>query len=159
MSSYLKWHPNLTITSQQTFVGLQDMSWRRLQHVFSVTILRLPRRLEDVLRRRLEDVLKTFSRPLARRLEGIFKMSSRRLGRRKIVTLKTSSRRLEDMSWRRLEGISWRRLQDVSEANKSNLYLTNLNVYLTNLCLNLWIFNKLYLRNLRRIQNVSLRTQ
>ena len=45
---------------------LQDMSWRRLQHVFSVTILRLPRRLEDVLEdekllrwRRLEDVLKT----------------------------------------------------------------------------------------------------
>ena len=41
-------------------------SWRRLQHVFSVTILRLPRRLEDVLEdekllrwRRLEDVLKT----------------------------------------------------------------------------------------------------
>ena len=26
---------------------LQDMSWRRLQHVFSVTIFRLPRRLED----------------------------------------------------------------------------------------------------------------
>ena len=36
---------------------LQDMSWRRLQQVFSVTILRLPRRLEDVLQRRLEDVL------------------------------------------------------------------------------------------------------
>ena len=28
---------------------LQDMSSRRLQDVFSVTILRLPRRLEDVL--------------------------------------------------------------------------------------------------------------
>ena len=55
-------------TTQQTFAGLQDMSLRRLQHVFSVTILRLPRRLEDVLRTRLEDVLKTFSRPLARRL-------------------------------------------------------------------------------------------
>ena len=35
------------------------MSSRRLQHVFSVTILRLPRRLEDVLQRCLEDVLKT----------------------------------------------------------------------------------------------------
>ena len=57
------------LTSQQTFVSLQDMSWRRLQHVFSVTILRL----EDVLKtsltrlqrnnftswRRLEDVFKT----------------------------------------------------------------------------------------------------
>ena len=64
----------------------------RLQDVFSVTILRLPRRLEDVM--------------------------WRRLGRRKIVALNTSSRRLEDMSWRRLENISWRRRQDVLEANK-----------------------------------------
>ena len=45
---------------------LQDMSSGRLQHVFSITILRLPRHLEDVLKdekllrwRRLEDVLKT----------------------------------------------------------------------------------------------------
>ena len=43
-------------TSSRRF---QDMSWRRLQHVFSVTILRLPRRLEDVLKTCLEDVLKT----------------------------------------------------------------------------------------------------
>ena len=56
---------------------LQDMSWRRLQHVFSVTILRLPRRLEDVLEdekllrwRRLEDVLKTY-------LEDVLKTSWR----------------------------------------------------------------------------------
>ena len=39
---------------------LQDMSWRRLQHVFSVAILRLPRRLEDVIARRLKDLLKTY---------------------------------------------------------------------------------------------------
>ena len=45
--------------SQQTFAGLQDMSSRRLQHVFSVTILRLPRRLEDVLKTPCKDVLKT----------------------------------------------------------------------------------------------------
>ena len=37
---------------------LQDMSSRRLQDVFSVTIFRLPRRLQDVLR----DVFKTFLR-------------------------------------------------------------------------------------------------
>ena len=85
-------------SSQQTFVGLEDvfkmsskhvlktssrclqnMSWRRLQHVFSVTILRLPRRL----------------------------------GRRKIVKLKTSSKRLEGMSWRSLEDMSWRYLEDM----------------------------------------------
>ena len=45
---------------------LEDMSWRSLQHVFSVTVLRLPRRLEDVLKTTWktkkcydEDVLKT----------------------------------------------------------------------------------------------------
>ena len=38
---------------------LQDMSWRRLQHVFSVTIFRLPRRLENTLQIHLEDVLNT----------------------------------------------------------------------------------------------------
>ena len=54
------------ILSQQTFVGLetssrrlQDMSSRRLQQVFSVTILRLPRRLEDVLKKSCKDLLKT----------------------------------------------------------------------------------------------------
>ena len=57
---------------------LQDMSSRRLEDVFSVTIFRLPRRLQDVL----QEVFKTSSKRLC-------KTSSRRLGRRKIVTLKT----------------------------------------------------------------------
>ena len=57
-------HPPLLSTNankqtQQTFVGLQ--------HIFSVTILGLPRRLEDVL--------KTFSRPLERHLKDVFKTS------------------------------------------------------------------------------------
>ena len=71
---------------------LQDMSWRRLQHVFSVTIFRLPRRLEDVLQIRLEDVLEDKKLLRWRRLEDVLKTC--------------------------LEDISWRRLQDVSEANK-----------------------------------------
>ena len=69
------------IPSQQTFAGLQDMSWRSLQHVLNVTI-------EDVLEdekllrwRRLEDALKTC-------LENM------------------SWRRLEDISWRRLQDVS-----------------------------------------------------
>ena len=46
--------------SQQTFVGIedvfkQDMSLRRLQHVFSITIFGVPRRLEDILEDVLED--------------------------------------------------------------------------------------------------------
>ena len=78
---------------------LQDMSWRRLQHVFSLTILRLPIRLPDVLK----TSCKTFWI---------------RLGRQKFVMPKTSSRRLEDMSWRHLEDISWRRLEDIMDTNK-----------------------------------------
>ena len=73
----------------------------------SITILRLPRRVEDIL-------------------QDILQASWRRLRRRKIVTLKTSWRRLEDMSWRRLddmswrclEEMSWRRLEDIMETNK-----------------------------------------
>ena len=96
---------------------LQDMSWRRLQHVFSVTILRLPRRLEDVL--------KTFSRPLARRLEDIFKTSSRRLGRRKIVTLKTSWRRLEDVLKTCLEDVLKTCLEDVLKKCLEDVFRTS----------------------------------
>ena len=64
----------LTAADFHNVITQQDMPSRRLQHVFSVTILGPPRRLEDFL--------------------------ERRLGKRKIVTLKTSSRRLRDMSSR-----------------------------------------------------------
>ena len=77
--------------------------------------------------RRLENVLITSRKTSWKRLEDVLKTSWRRLGRRKIVTLKTSSRRLggkQNFYW-------W------------YLYLTNLNVYLTNLC-----FTNLYLKNL-----------
>ena len=59
---------------------LLDMSWRRLQNVFSVTILRLPRRLEDILQdvlktswRHLEDVLEDEKLLHWRRLEDVLK--------------------------------------------------------------------------------------
>ena len=48
---------------------LQDMSRRRLQHVFSVTILRLPRRFQDVLKTSCKDVLKRSWRRLQDLLE------------------------------------------------------------------------------------------
>ena len=104
ITSYPSKHLLVLKTSSKCF---QDLSWRRLQHVFSVTILRLRRRLKDVLQRRLEDVLEDV-------LKTSCKTSWRRLGRRKIVTLKTSWRRLKDISWRRLEEMSWRGLEDMS---------------------------------------------
>ena len=80
-------------TLQQVFVGLQG--------VFSVTIFRLPRLLEDAL--------KTSWRHLARSLEDVLKTSSKRFGGRKIWRL----RRLEDMSWRLLEDIFETCLEDI----------------------------------------------
>ena len=67
---------------------LQDMSWRRLQHVFSVTIFRLPRRLEDALKtswRRFEDISQDVLKNVFedekllrwRCLEDVFRMSFR----------------------------------------------------------------------------------
>ena len=93
------------------------MSWRRLQHVFSVTILHLPRRLEDVLK----------------------------------PSWKTKNCYAEDVlkiSWRHTLKASWRHYGDKQNTYWGYLYLTNLNMYLTNL----------YLTILRRIQNALSRT-
>ena len=87
---------------------LEDMSWRRLQHVFSVTIFCFPRRLQDVLE----------SKKLLR-WRHLQNMSWRHVSKTSWGhILKTSSGRLggkENVYW-------W------------YLYLTNLNVYLTSLC-------------------------
>ena len=101
------------LNSMSTFPPNICWSWRRLQHVFSVTILRLPRRLEDVLNTSWRRLAKTFWRRLEDVLKTSCKTSWRRLGRRKIVTLKTSWSRLEDMSWRRLEDVLKTRLEDL----------------------------------------------
>ena len=113
---------------------LQDISWRRLQYVFSVTIFRLPRRLkdvlktspkktkncyaEDILKTCLEDVLKTSPKKtkncyaeelLKTCLEDLLKTCLEDV-------LKTSWKRLEDvlkMSWRRFCKASWRCFEDV----------------------------------------------
>ena len=146
---------------------LQDMSWRSLQHVFSVTILHLSRRLEDVLKTSwktkscyAEDVLKTSWRLLVRRIEDVL-VDEKLLRWRRLVDLSwrhhkdLSWRCLEDMSWRCLEEIFWRPLEDTMERNKILTGdLTNLNKYLTNLD-----FTNLYLAFLRRIQNSLITTQ
>ena len=99
-------------------------SWRRLEDVLEDEKLLRWRRLEDVLKTCLEDVLKTC-------LEDVLKTY------------------LEDVL-----KTSWRRLEPKQNFYWWYLYLTNQNVYLTNLC-----FKNLYLTNLWRIQNASLRTR
>ena len=76
-------------------------SWRRLQHVFSITNFRLPRRLQDFLKTSPKTSWMEDEKMLRwRRLEDMSRI------------------RLEDISWRCLEDMSWRRLQDVLETNK-----------------------------------------
>ena len=100
----MAWRRYYAQQSQQTFVGTedvfkQDMSLRRLQHVFSVTIFRLPRRLEDIL----GDILKTSWETKNCYAEFVFKTS-----------------------WRHVFKTSWRRYRDNRNAYWAYLYLTNL---------------------------------
>ena len=50
---------------------LQDVSWRRLQNIFSVTYFYLPKCLQDVLKASCKYVLKTSLRHFPRRLEEV----------------------------------------------------------------------------------------
>ena len=74
----------------------QDMSWRRLQDVFSVRIFRLPRGPQDVFKRSSRRLANTSWRHLSRRLEDVFKTSSKTKNCYAEDVLKTSSRRFED---------------------------------------------------------------
>ena len=129
------------------------MSSRCLQDVFSVTILRLPRRLEDVLQWRFEDVLKTSWRRfedmswrhLETCLEDVLKICLKDVLKTCLEdVLKTCLEDLLKILWRQtkyLLGISVYLSRD----------LTNLNVYLTSL-----YFTNLYLTTLKRIQNALI---
>ena len=131
-----------TLQSQDLLVF--KTSWRLLHHVFSVTIFRLPRCLQDVLQICLEDLWKIS-----------LKTSWRRLRRRKIFTLITSWRSLEDMSWKRPEDVLETKKKSLLEISVSNHgLLTNLENYVTNLYL-----ANLYLTNLRWIRNALIRIQ
>ena len=102
-------------------------------------------RLQDMSWRRLQ--------PL-RRIEDVFKTSrktsSRRLGRRKIVTLKTCLRHALKTSWKHV----------LKTSRRQTKFLLVIFVSKKSKCVsNKSLFHKLCLRNLRRIQNASLRTQ
>ena len=141
--TYSSWSRRL----QDVFIKSNVCWGRRLQHLFSVTSLRLKDVLENkkLLRwRRPADVLMTC-------LEGVLK-----------ARLKRSWRNVLKMSWGHVLKTSWRHALKTSWRNygyKQNTYwgltnLTNLNVYLTNL-----YFTNLHLTILRRIQNALIRTQ
>ena len=113
----------------------------------------------------------------------VLKTSSTRLQRNNFTSFKTSWIRLEDVfktsrktSWRRLEDVleeekllRRRRLEDVLKTYLEDVFKTSrretkfllvISVSNKSKCVsNKSLFHKLYLRNLRRIQNASLRTQ
>ena len=142
-----------TVTSQKTFVGLEDVFKTPSKHVLKTSSARLQdnnftssktswRRLEDIL----QDVLKTSWKTKNCYAEDVLKTSWRHV-------LKTSWRHVLKMSWRHVLKTSWRHYGDKQNTYWEYLYLTNLNVYLTNLYL-----TNLHLTILRRGQNASSRT-
>ena len=148
---------------------LQDMSWRRLQHVFSVTILRLPRRLENVLKtswRRFQDLSQDVFKTSSRRLQDV--LEDEKLLRWRLFqdVLKTC---LEDDLKTGIEDFLKTCLEDVLKSYLENTFKTSwrqtkfllvISVSSKSKCVsNKSLFHKLYLRNLRWIQNMSLRTQ
>ena len=100
---------------------------RHLQHVFSVTIFRLPGHLEDISL-------------------DVFKVSWKTKNFYAEDVLKKYWKHVLKTSWRHVLKTPSRGLGDKQNVYWGYLYLTNLNVYLTNLC-----FTNLYLTNLRLI--------
>ena len=108
-----KWKGHAQIQEDQnlfwsTLLANIFWSWRRLQDVFSITILHLPKRLEEVL--------KTYWKHLARLISSRFLQDV--LEDEKVLRWRRLLRRLEDMSWRRLKDMSWRCLEDIIETSK-----------------------------------------
>ena len=129
----------LFIWSQVQYPANICWSSRRLQDVFSITIFRLPRRLEDIS----QEVLRTSWKTKNCYAENVLKTSWRHV-------LKTSSRHVLKIPWKRLgdkQMFTWGYVFNHGLPANLNQYLTNL--YLINL----------YFTNLRRIRNALIRTQ
>ena len=94
-----------------------ETSSRRLQDVFSETFFCLPRRLGDIIARRLANTswrrLEAWSHNCKTSYKHVLKTSWKTFWRRFGNVLKTSWRRLEDVLGRHIANTSWRPLEDV----------------------------------------------
>ena len=156
---------NSYVTSQQTFVGLQDVlktSSTRLQRNNFTSSKTSWRRPTKTSWRRLEDVFKTSRKTSWRHLQDVIKTSwkTKKLlrWRRLQDVLKTC---LEEVLKTCLEDVLKTYLEDVFKTSRRQTnFLLVISVCNKSKCVsNKSLFHKLYLRNLRRIQNASLRTQ
>ena len=87
-----RWKFHRNKSSQQTFVGLEDVFKTCLEDVFNASSAWQLYAFQVVLKTSCKEVLKT---------------SWRRLGRRKIITLKTSGRHVLKTSWRHALRMPW----------------------------------------------------
>ena len=90
---------------------LQDMSWRGIRHVFSVTIFRLPRRLQDMSQELLKKDISSrrFQDMSSRRLQDVLQASCKDVLKTCLEdVLKTSWRNVLKISWRHVLRTSWR---------------------------------------------------
>ena len=129
---------------------LQDMSWSRLQHVFSVTtFLSSKTYSRRLVKTSCENVLEDEKLLRWRRLKDVLKASWKHV-------LKTSWRHVLvlNTSWRYVLKTFSRHLGNKRIVYWEYMYLTNLIVYLTNLYL-----TSLYLTVLRRTQNALTRAK
>ena len=123
---------------------LEDMPWRRLQNVFSVTIFRLLRRLDDVL----EDVLKKPWICLENALEGENLLCWRRLPDFfKTCLQDVFETYIEDVFKTCLQDFFKICLQDVFKTFDGNIYWEYLYLKNLNLCLIDLYLTYLYLTN------------
>ena len=94
-----------------------ETSSRRLQDVFSETFFCLPRRLGDIIARRLANTswrrLEAWSHNCKTSYKHVLKTSWKTFWRRFGNVLKTSWRGLEDVLGRHIANTSWRPLEDV----------------------------------------------
>ena len=122
-------------------------SWR---HVLKTSSARLQSNNFTSSKTSWRRLTKTFSRPLARRLEDIFKTS-----------WKTKNCYAEDIFKTSWGHVLKTYLEDVFKTSRRQTkFLLVISVSNKSKCVsNKSLFHKLYLRNLRRIQNASLRTQ
>ena len=119
------------------------MSSRRLENIFSFRIFPLSKTSSSCLGRRLQDAFKTSWKSGNCNAENAFKACIQDI-------FKICLEVIFQMSWRRTKYLMGRKL---------NLFLTNLNLYLTSLCVTNKTIPDKSRANPRQIQDELIRTQ
>ena len=126
------------------FPSKHSSCWRRTEDVFIVTFFCLPRRLEDIIPRRLANAS-------WRRVEDVLKTSWRYFRKTKSVTLKTSQNVLKT-SWK-TRNVRWVLLRPIRKL----LVAINQSSYLICFCYN--VFKRATETNMYKIKSCRVHSQ